>query len=77
MGKLSAVLMERLLDDIGPLPPEVVVGPAVGEDACAIGVEAGVLVAASDPITLSGADLGSAVVTINANDIAVTGVRPR
>jgi hydrogenase maturation factor len=76
-GKLSAVLLERLLGDIGPLPPEVVVGPAVGEDACAIEVEAGVLVAASDPITLSGADLGRAVITINANDIAVTGVRPR
>jgi hydrogenase expression/formation protein HypE len=77
VGKLSAVLMQRLLDHVGPLPPEVVVGPAVGEDACAIEVEAGVLVAASDPITLSGADIGRAVITINANDIAVTGVRPR
>jgi hydrogenase maturation factor len=77
IGKLSAALLGRLLDDIGPLPPEVLVGPAIGEDACAIEVEAGVLVAASDPITLTGADLGRAVITINANDIAVTGVRPR
>jgi len=76
-GKLPAGMLERLLDDVGPLPPEVVVGPAIGVDACAIEVEAGVLVAASDPITLSGAGLGRAVVTINANDIAVTGVRPR
>jgi hydrogenase expression/formation protein HypE len=77
MGKVSAVLLERLLDDPAPLPPEVLVGPAIGEDACAIEVEAGVLVAASDPITLSGADVGRAVVTVNANDLAVTGVRPR
>lgn len=77
MGKLPSVLLERLLDDLGPLPPEVVVGPGIGVDACAIEVEAGVVVAASDPITLSGADVGRAVVTVNANDIAVIGVRPR
>src|SRR5690348_12567343 len=77
VGKLPADLLGRLLDGIGPLPPEIIVGPAVGEDSCAIAVDAGVLVAASDPITLTGADLGRAVVTINANDLAVTGVRPR
>ena len=77
MGKLPAALLGRLLGDLGPLPPEVVVGAAIGVDACAIEVEAGVLVAASDPITLSGANLGRAVITVNANDIAVTGVRPR
>jgi hydrogenase expression/formation protein HypE len=76
-GKLSAALLRRLLDDTGPLPPEVLVGPAIGEDACAIDVEAGVLVAASDPVTLTGADLGRTVVTINGNDVAVTGARPR
>ena len=77
MGKLSTVLLGRLLGDTGPLPPEVVVGPAIGEDACAIAVEAGILVAASDPITLGGASPGRAAVTINANDLAATGVRPR
>lgn len=77
MGKLPASLLERLLDGAEPLPPEVLVGPAVGEDACAIEVGAGVLVAAGDPITLTGADVGRAVVTVNANDIAVTGARPR
>jgi len=77
IGKVPAAILRRLLDDAGPLPPEVLVGPAIGEDACAIDVGAGVLVAASDPITLTGAGLGRAVVTINANDVAVTGVRPR
>jgi hydrogenase expression/formation protein HypE len=77
IGKVPAAILRRLLDGAGPLPPEVLVGPAIGEDACAIDVGAGVLVAASDPITLTGADLGRAVVTINANDLAVTGVHPR
>jgi hydrogenase maturation factor len=76
-GKVPAAMLRRLLDDAGPLPPEVLVGPAIGEDACAIEVGGGVLVAASDPITLSGADLGRAVITVNANDVAVTGARPR
>jgi hydrogenase maturation factor len=75
-GKVPAAMLRRLLD-VGPLPPEVLVGPAIGEDACAIEVLGGVLVAASDPITLSGADLGRAAVTVNANDVAVTGARPR
>ena len=77
LGKLPAEVLARLLEGDGSLSPEVLVGPAIGEDACAIEVEAGVLVAATDPITLTGADLGRAVVTINANDVAVTGVRPR
>jgi hydrogenase expression/formation protein HypE len=77
LGKLPAALLGRLLGDLAPLPAEVLVGPGIGEDACAIQVEAGVLVAAGDPITLTGADLGRAVVTVNANDVAVTGVRPR
>ena len=36
-------------------------------------IPAGTLVAASDPITLSGSDVGAAAVVINANDVAVTG----
>jgi hydrogenase maturation factor len=49
----------------------------VGEDACALDVPAGVLVAATDPITLTGRDIGRLAVTVNANDVAVMGVRPR
>jgi hydrogenase maturation factor len=37
----------------------------------------GVLVAATDPITLTGSGVGAHAVAINANDVAVTGVRPR
>jgi hydrogenase maturation factor len=76
-GKLPIDLLARLLADFGPWPPEVRLGPAIGEDACALEVPAGVLVAATDPITLTGRELGRLAVIVNANDVAVMGVRPR
>ena len=77
VGKLPTELLGRLLGGLGPLPPEVRLGPAVGEDACALDVPAGTLVAATDPITLTGRDIGRFSVIINANDVAVMGARPR
>jgi hydrogenase maturation factor len=77
VGKVPAALLARLLTGGGNMPPEVLLGPVVGEDACAIEVDAGVLVAATDPITLTTGDLGRYAVIVNANDVAVMGVRPR
>ena len=74
-GKLAPELLARLIET--RLPPEVRLGPRIGEDACAIEVAAGTLVAATDPITLTGSGVGSHAVVINANDVAVTGARPR
>ena len=74
-GKLAPELLARLIETA--LPPEVVLGPRIGEDACAIEVEAGTLVAATDPITLTGTGVGAHAVAVNANDVAVTGARPR
>ena len=74
-GKVAPDFLARLIETT--LPPEVVLGPRVGEDACAIEVEAGTLVAATDPITLTGAGVGAHAVAVNANDVAVTGARPR
>ena len=61
----------------GPAPAEVLLPPAVGEDACAIAIGGGALVAATDPITLTAKEIGGHAVVINANDVAVMGVRPR
>jgi hydrogenase maturation factor len=69
--------MTRLLAGSTAPPAEVRLGPAAGEDACAIAVPGGVLVAATDPITMTGTHIGHYAVTVNANDVAVTGVRPR
>ena len=76
-GKLPPELLAELLAARVPLPPEVRLGPRIGEDACAIDVPAGTLVAATDPITLTGSGVGAHAVVINANDVAVMGVRPR
>jgi hydrogenase expression/formation protein HypE len=76
-GKLPPELLQSLLRSGPPLPAEIRVGPAVGEDACAIDLPAGTLVAATDPITLTGSGVGAHAVVINANDVAVMGVRPR
>lgn len=76
-GKLPSSLLSELLDASPPLPPEVRIGPGVGEDACAIEVEAGTLVATTDPITLAGSDVARYAVAVNANDVAAMGVRPR
>lgn len=70
-------LLSNILDALGPTPGEVLLGPAVGEDACALDLPAGVLVAATDPVTLTGHDIGRHAVIVNANDVAVMGVRPR
>jgi hydrogenase expression/formation protein HypE len=76
-GKLPAALLRRLLQMGGPPPAELLLPPAVGEDACAIAIEGGALVAATDPITLTGKEIGGHAVVINANDVAVMGVRPQ
>jgi hydrogenase maturation factor len=76
-GKIPVELLTDLLADLPPAPPEVRLGPAVGEDACAVEIPGGILVAASDPITLTGENIGRWSVVVNANDVAVTGTRPR
>ncbi len=83
-GKLPKELLSELLREFEvegssdrPARETIRLGPAIGEDACAIDVPEGTLVAATDPITLAGSEVGSFAVIINANDIAVMGVRPR
>jgi hydrogenase maturation factor len=76
-GKIPSALLAELLSGATPPGPEVLVPPRIGEDACVIDLPGGALVAATDPITLSGRGAGAHAVWINANDVAVTGVRPR
>lgn len=56
----------------------MLVGPAIGEDAAVIDVGASdLVVVASDPITFADADLGTHVLAVNGNDLAVMGAEPR
>ena len=76
-GKLPNDLLARLLAQLPSPGADVVLGPRVGEDAAALRVPAGVLVAATDPVTLTGSGIGRFAVVVNANDVAVTGARPQ
>lgn len=76
-GKLPFDLLAELLDGLPPAPPEVRLGARIGEDACGIDVSEGTLVVAADPITLTSSDVARLSVLVNANDVAVSGARPR
>lgn len=76
-GKLPAALLSRLLAPFNRDADELLLPPSVGEDAGVIGIGDGALVVATDPITLTGREIGGHSVLINANDVAVLGVRPR
>jgi hydrogenase expression/formation protein HypE len=76
-GKLPPELLAELLGELPQPPPEVLLGARVGEDASAVQLPKGVLVVAADPITLTSEEIARLSVIVNANDVAVTGARPR
>ncbi len=76
-GKLPLHLLARLLDDVQPSDPRVVVGPRVGEDAALIDFGDRCLVAKTDPITFATDLIGWYMVNVNANDIAAMGATPK
>jgi hydrogenase expression/formation protein HypE len=76
-GKLPAALLREILAMESASAPELLLPPRLGEDAGVIALADGALVVAGDPVTMTGADVGAHAVLVNANDIAVTGVRPR
>ncbi len=76
-GKIPAALLAELLAALPAAPPELRLGPGLGEDACAIDIGDGTLVVATDPVTLTAGETGFLAVVVNANDVAVCGARPR
>ncbi len=76
-GKLPNELLGPLLRRYATAAPDVLLGPAVGEDAAAVAVGGKVLIAATDPVTFAVEDIGWYAVTINANDVATRGAAPR
>jgi hydrogenase expression/formation protein HypE len=76
-GKIPLEVLTRLLAELPPPPPELLLGARIGEDACGIELPAGILVVSTDPITLTSEDVGRLSVIVNANDVAVTGARPQ
>lgn len=76
VGKLPRRLLARLVRYQGATSKNVLLGPAIGEDAAALRTPPGHLVVATDPVTFTAAHAGWYCVHINANDVAVCGARP-
>jgi hydrogenase maturation factor len=78
VGKLPHRVLSRLLaNHVERGAAGVIVGPAIGEDAAAIDIGDGLLVAANDPITFAADAIGHYAVHVNANDVATMGAQPR
>jgi len=78
LGKVSFRVLERaVFPFLGRYPPEVKIGPAIGEDAAVISLGEGYLVISSDPITGVAEGMGHYLVAVNANDVATMGAEPR
>ncbi len=71
------VLKSRVFKHLGFTNPDLILGPAVGQDASLIRIGNRIIVASTDPITGSVEDIGWLSVHVNANDIATFGVEPK
>ncbi|HJX24206.1 MAG TPA: AIR synthase family protein [Candidatus Bathyarchaeia archaeon] len=78
LGKIPLqIFREVVLKHLGAKLPEVMMGPAVGEDAAIIKLGKEYLVISSDPVTGAVEKVGWLALQVCANDIAVRGVKPR
>jgi hydrogenase expression/formation protein HypE len=76
-GKIPHGLLRELLSKVTKPGSEVIVGPAVGEDAFAAEAGRTIVVASTDPITFTTRHIGYYAVNVNANDVATMGATPR
>ena len=76
-GKIPGKLLDNLLNKINISDPRVEVGAEIGEDAALLDLGDKYLAITTDPITFATDLLGWYLVNINANDIAVTGAKPK
>lgn len=76
-GKLTRDALERLVfARTGAANPDVIAGPAFGEDAAAIRDGDRTLVASVDPVSLAAGRIGRIGVAVATNDVAAAGARP-
>lgn len=77
-GKISKDLLERyVFSCLGKHSSRVISGSRIGEDAAVIDMGENVLVAKANPITGAEEKIGLLAVYINANDVAVSGAKPK
>ena len=77
-GKLPLDILERMLKRYSLASSKgLLIGPKIGEDCAIIDLNGSCIAISTDPITLASDLIGYYSVIINANDIAVTGIKPR
>ncbi len=77
-GKIPPNILKKIVfKSLGAKIDDVIVGPAIGEDAAVVKGDSRNLVIASDPVTGAKKNIGLHAVHVNANDIAATGADPR
>lgn len=77
VGKLDFKFLEKLLAKYCVCDSSVLVKPAIGLDAAVVRLHNKLLVAKTDPITFASELIGWYAVNVNANDVAVSGAKPR
>jgi hydrogenase expression/formation protein HypE len=76
-GKVPAEILQKVVfKHLGAKRSDVVLGPAVGEDAAIVKAGEQILVTATDPVTGAEEWLGWLAVNVSANDVATCGVKP-
>jgi hydrogenase expression/formation protein HypE len=76
-GKVPTEILQKIVfKHLGTKRSDVVLGPAVGEDAAIVKAGEQVLVTATDPVTGAEEWLGWLAVNVSANDVATCGVKP-
>jgi len=76
-GKVPPEILEKLLKRLGSESKRIIIGPGTGIDFGAVDFGDRFLVASTDPITGAVEGIGFYAVHINANDVALSGARPR
>ncbi len=77
LGKVPTEILQKIVfKHLGNRRSDVVLGPAVGEDAAIVKVGEKALAIATDPVTGAEKWLGWLAVNVSANDVATCGVKP-
>jgi len=77
IGKVpNSILKDRILNKLNNKRKEVILGPGIGEDCCAIEFGESACVLTMDPVTGAVNQVGHIAVHVACNDIASSGVEP-
>lgn len=77
LGKLPAALLDELIGQLPMHDPELIIPPGVGHDAAGLKIGERYFAVTTDPITFASDRLGTYSISVNLNDIACMGCRPR